>query len=146
MPIKINYVTYGFVHWDNFKRMYIDLLIWRSQEFSRTFISICYSIEHVELNILTDMGRIMIPIFHNISSLDDLFVEGSSNDSSEDSSSSGSSSSSSNSSSEGTSGSSSSEGLIKKLLKQRKILFICPEMMNNFIVEEFPKFINQDSN
>lgn len=143
MPIKINYVTYGFVHWDNFKRMYIDLLIWRSQEFSRTFISICYSIEHVELNILTDMGRIMIPIFHNISSLDDLFVEESSEDSSsnspsEDSSSNDSSSSSPNNPSKDKN----SEGLIKKLLKQRKILFICPEMMNNFIVEEFPKFIN----
>lgn len=29
MPIKINYRIIGFVHWDNFKKLYNDLLNYR---------------------------------------------------------------------------------------------------------------------
>lgn len=72
MPIRINYITHGFVDWKHFKQLYLDLLKWRQNDFDNTFISIYYSIEHIELNILTDMGRIMIPIIHEISSIEEL--------------------------------------------------------------------------
>lgn len=41
MYVKINYITFGFVKWENFKELYLDLLKWR-----KTDISVCYYIEH----------------------------------------------------------------------------------------------------
>ena len=43
-PVKINYITYGFVEWDNMKELYNIILHWRN--LTNPFLSVYFSIEH----------------------------------------------------------------------------------------------------
>ena len=75
--VKVNFLTIGFVEdGATFKEFYNDLLKWRrdnaffgknmksfQQDADQLFVSIYYSVENGEINISTDSGRIMIPIF-----------------------------------------------------------------------------------
>ena len=75
--VKINFLTIGFVEdGATFKEFYNDLLKWRrehafvgknhksfQQDADQLFVSIYYSVENGEINISTDSGRIMVPIF-----------------------------------------------------------------------------------
>ena len=74
--IKVNFLTIGFVE-DGavFKEFYNDLLKWRREhaflgkyesfqkDADQLFVSIYYSVENNEINVSTDSGRIMVPIF-----------------------------------------------------------------------------------
>ena len=52
------------------KELYNIILHWKN--LTNPFLSVYFSIEHQELNILSDMGRLMVPIIHGISSLKEL--------------------------------------------------------------------------
>lgn len=45
-PVKINYITYGFVESKNLFKLYYQILDWKCSSMDRIFISVYYSIEH----------------------------------------------------------------------------------------------------
>lgn len=66
MSVKINHQIKGFVKWGKYwKDFYLDMMEWRRKNYEYKYISIYYNIENNEVNIMTDAGRIMMPIFKN---------------------------------------------------------------------------------
>ena len=112
--VKVNFNILGFVREDVWKAFYNDIMKWRhghaftgdkgsfQDSADQLFTSVYYNIDKREINVMTDNGRIMTPIFKREVVKNGIHKK-----------------------------------TMRKMLEDGDALYICPEMANNFVVEEY---------